>query len=141
MGGDNMQVRRAKSGIYDAYRGVFLNRGVFVKAPPGFFAAYPSEFEAPPTGYEKLNVHLRTIQNWDKEKGLLKPPEPKLEIPPPAGPMVGLAVSEPSAASEPVAASDNAQPSTPEEPAKAMSSSPAGDKPKKPTRGRTVKIK
>lgn len=151
MGGENMQIKRATTGIHDHYRGVFLNRGVFVKAPPGFFSSYPSDFEAPPHGYEKLNVTLREIKSWDPKTGLLAPPKPKMamEVPPPEGPMVGLAVGVAPATSEPVAASDNAQPSTPPLPKAAvtgtdpaMSSSPAGDRQKpKAAKGRTVKIK
>lgn len=137
MGGENMQVKRAAAGIYDAYRGVFLNRGVFVKAPPGFFAAYPSNFEQPPVGWEKLNVNLREIPSWDPKAGLLVPPAPKVEVPPPAPtPVAGATVSAPPAATEPVA--DTPAPTTAPESASAQ---PAASKAGIKARSRAVKIK
>lgn len=114
MGGVNNQVRRARVGVYDCYRGVFLNRGVFLKAPPDFFAAYPSAFERPPDGWEKLKVTVREITHWDAKSGLLEPPTPKMEAPPPAPTVVPQPEAVVAAASEPVAAQETTTDAEPE---------------------------
>lgn len=101
MGGD-LVVKRAKVGIHDQYRGVFLNRGVFIKAPPGFFRDYPNDFEQPPAGWQKLNLKVREINNWDSKTGILKP---QMELPPPEPTVVEeVKVSVPQAVAETVAA-------------------------------------
>jgi hypothetical protein len=89
-----MQIKKAKSGIFDQYRGVFLNRGVFIKAPPAFFQAYPSEFENPPFGWEKLNVRVKTIERWDPKTGVVEQPAPKIETKLEVAPPMPTVVSE-----------------------------------------------
>lgn len=102
----SMVVRRAKSAIFDQYRGVFVNRGVFLKAPPDFFSSYPSDFEAPPLGWEKLGIKIRTIESWDRQRGIFQPaPATKIEIPAPLPTVVSAPVETVvSLAVEPVAA-------------------------------------
>lgn len=99
-----MILKRTKVSINDASRGLFLNRGVYISAPPGFFQSYPSDFEAPMYGYEKLNVHVRTIDEWDPRSGFLAKPVPKMEIPAPAPtPIAETVISSEQTVSEPVA--------------------------------------
>ena len=104
MGGENM-VKRAKFGIHDVYRGVFLNRGVYIKAPPSFFQAYPSEFEAPPIGWQKLNIRVKEITHFDKDSGILGNPEPVVEIPAPEATPVAETVVTVDPAATPAMAS------------------------------------
>jgi hypothetical protein len=145
MGGDNLITKRAKVGIHDQSRGLFLNRGVFLKAPPSLFASYPSDFEPlPPQAAKQLDLRVRTITEWDPKNGLNNTPKAVVEIPPPAPTPVVTQIIGPvqQMVSEPVAASDNVQHETAsplEQPA------PVGDgvevAPKKKASHRKMKIR
>jgi len=146
MGEGPMMIKRTKFGICDTSRGLFLNRGIFVKAPPGFFQSYPSDFEPLPQGAQKeqLNLKIRTIEAWDPKTGVLPAPvAPKLEVPPPAAtPVSATVVSSEQTVVEPVATvADTVQVQDKEEAPQVEEAPKAMSRKKKPANSRSMKIR
>jgi len=129
MGEGPMMIKRTKFGICDVSRGVFLNRGIFIKAPPSFFQAYPSEFEPIPLPAQKMDLKVRTIESWDPKIGLNAPPKAKIEIPVPAPtPVAQTVISSEQKVSEVVAADVVAEAQVKEAPPKVEEAAPVAEK-------------
>jgi len=71
--------RVAKVGIFDRHRGLTINRGVFIEAPPDFFLRYGDDFEEVKKPFDsRVNVKVRH-ETW-KGQVVPKTPEEQAEI-------------------------------------------------------------
>lgn len=70
----NMIMKIAKFNIYDIGRGLNMNRGVYVLAPPDFFLKYGKSMEVPgpKRQFDEKEHHLMKIENWPEIKAKLE---------------------------------------------------------------------
>lgn len=80
----NMIMKVAVANIMDSSRGIYLNRGAYVEAPPDFFGKYGKSLITPKVPYDPKKHAIIKVHNWDTIKKAMEPdkkkaPEPVVE--------------------------------------------------------------
>lgn len=65
---DKMIMRVAASNIFDIGRGLNMNKGVYIQAPPDFFDKYGKSTPVPTIPFDEEEHFLMKIENWPEIK-------------------------------------------------------------------------